>query len=111
MKFLLFTLAVLLISISIAFAGDNQGAEELYLDGGTKGNIDFPHKLHQETLGDCSLCHSIFPMKKDSIKEMKTQGQLKQRTVMNKLCIKCHKDMKKVGKASGPLSCNKCHQP
>jgi hypothetical protein len=29
--------------------------------------------------------------------------------VMNKTCLKCHRNLKKAGKAYGPVSCSKCH--
>ena len=111
LRTLFFVLAVLLISAFLAFAGQKQdrGAKIIDLYGGKKGNIEFPHREHQETIEDCDMCHSVFPMEQNSIKGLKTQGELKKKKVMNTVCLKCHRNMKKAGKASGPVSCKKCH--
>jgi hypothetical protein len=108
----LFFVSVFLLIISVfAFAQQDQymGAKEINLDGGVKGKIDFPHQVHQDALGDCSICHSMFPMKQGTIKDLIAQGILRKKKVMNKTCLKCHRAMKKTGKATGPVSCSKCH--
>jgi hypothetical protein len=116
--FMKFKLSVVLISIativigsSVAFSDDdqNKGANSIEMEGGTRGKVPFPHHRHQETLGDCTICHSVFPQKSGGIEELKAQGQLKKKYVMNKLCTKCHKEMKKAGRKSGPTTCSKCH--
>ena len=43
------------------------------------------------------------------IAELKAQGKLKKKHVMNKLCTKCHKETQKTGEKSGPTTCSKCH--
>jgi hypothetical protein len=103
---------VALISGSVAAvspAVENQGAEKIELDGGKRGNVLFPHRQHQKNLGDCQICHSVFPQEPGAIEKLKTQGTLKKRYVMNKLCTKCHRAKKKAGQPSGPTSCAKCH--
>ena len=88
---------------------ENQGAEKIELDGGKRGKVPFPHRLHQEQLGDCEICHLIFPQEAGAIKNLKEQGKLKKKYVMNKLCTQCHKEKKKAGQQSGPTTCSKCH--
>jgi nitrate reductase cytochrome c-type subunit len=106
-------LAVLLVLIvftgAVVFAMPNHGKEEINIDGGKKGNIDFPHRIHQDILGDCNICHAVFPQKPGIIKELKAQKKLKKRQVMTKICLNCHKSMKKAGKETGPTNCSQCH--
>ena len=111
-------LIVVLVSVAaiIAFstmastmASQNKGAANMDLNGGKRGNVPFPHHQHQEKLGDCDICHSVFPQKSGSIEELKAEGKLKKKYVMNKLCTKCHKETKKAGQKSGPTTCKKCH--
>jgi hypothetical protein len=90
-------------------ASQNKGAANIAIDGGQRGNVPFPHRQHQDQLGDCQICHSVFPQKAGSISELKAEGKLKKKFVMNKLCTKCHKEKKKVGQKSGPTTCTKCH--
>ncbi len=93
----LISIAAIVIGSSVAFSDNdqNKGAESIEIDGGTRGKIRFPHHRHQENLGDCTICHSVFPQKPGSIEELKAQGKLKKKYVMNKLCTKCHKEKKK----------------
>ena len=79
------------------------------LPGGTRGKVPFPHLLHQENLGDCNVCHSIFPQVPGSIEGMKEKGKIEKKHVMKKLCIKCHKKERMAGKPYGPTTCAKCH--
>ncbi len=105
--------AVLLVMViftgAVVFAMPNHGKEEINIDGGKKGNIDFPHLIHQDILGDCNICHAVFPKKAGIIKELKAQKKLKKRQVMTKICLNCHKSMKKAGKETGPTNCSQCH--
>ena len=105
---LFFTLALTFIA-AIAFAVENKGAKELVLSGGKKGNVLFPHHRHQNFLVDCNICHTQFPQEKGSIEKLKSEGKLKKKHVMTKLCTKCHKERKKAGENSGPTKCSKCH--
>ena len=109
--FVLIAIAVSVFGLSAAFSeGDqNKGAMDIEMEGGTRGKVPFPHHRHQENLGDCKICHSIFPQKLGSIEELKAQGKLEKKYVMNKLCTKCHKETRKAGRETGPLTCSKCH--
>ena len=97
---------------SVATSGvatENKGTAEIKLPGGTRGLVPFPHHRHQDKLGDCEICHSVFPQKAGIIKALKAQGKLKKKHVMNKLCTQCHRQKKREGMKSGPTTCAKCH--
>ena len=96
-------------SVGFAVANQNKGAEDMQIAGGTRGDVPFPHRAHQERLDDCNVCHSTFPQKSGSIAALKANGKLKKKYVMNKLCTKCHKETKKAGQKSGPTTCKACH--
>ena len=108
---LMFTVAALIAGsvAAVCLAVENQGAEEIELPGGERGQVPFPHRQHQKNLGDCQICHSVFPQELGAIEKLKTEGTLKKKYVMNKLCTKCHREKKKAGQPSGPTSCAKCH--
>ncbi len=107
----LISIAVVIAGSSVAFSvvNQNKGAASIEIDAGKKGKVPFPHRQHQERLVDCKICHSVFPQKPGSIKELKAQGKLKKKYVMNKLCTKCHKEKKRAGLKAGPTACSKCH--
>ena len=86
--------ACLLLPLAMA-NGSDKGAEQMDLFGGTRGKVPFPHHQHQKNLGDCNACHDVFPQTAGAIESMKAQGKLKQKQVMNKQCIKCHRAEKK----------------
>ena len=88
---------------------ENKGAAEIKLPGGKRGLVPFPHHQHQNKLGDCDICHSVFPQEAGIIETLKAEGKLKKKHVMNKLCTKCHRQKKKEGVKSGPTTCAKCH--
>jgi len=93
-----------------AFAQSQKtGAAEIILEGGTSGKVTFPHQRHQEKLTDCTICHSAFPQKAGAIEELKAQGNLAKKQIMNELCIKCHKEKQRAGEKAGPTTCTKCH--
>ena len=105
-------LAILLLFCfvsSLSIAMQNHGDKEIKIDGGKKGAITFPHHLHQDTIGDCNVCHSIFPKKKGAIKNSIAAKMLKKKQVMTKTCLKCHRANKKAGKNHGPTKCSACH--
>ena len=91
-------------------AAENRGAEQITLSGGNRGNIAFPHHLHQSRIADCNACHATFPQQAGAIDDMKRDGKLAPKQVMTKLCIKCHRDKKAAGEESGPTACNECHR-
>ena len=71
---------------SVIVAGtENKGPEQITLDGGQRGMVGFPHRQHQTTLGNCNICHNIFPQKLGAIKDLKNQGRLAKKQVMNHL--------------------------
>lgn len=100
---------VLSVIVAVAFAVENKGAKDLVLDGGQRGKVPFPHHHHQNTLVDCQICHNQFPQQKGSIAKLKSEGKLKKKQVMIKLCTSCHRRKKKAGEKSGPTTCSKCH--
>jgi hypothetical protein len=92
------------------FASENKGAEIILINGGKMRDIHFPHHRHQNVLGDCNVCHDLFPARAGSITELKEQGKLKKKQVMEDHCIDCHKKRKAAGKKTGPTSCARCHK-
>lgn len=104
---LLFILST--IAVAAAHGAKGNGPAELKINGGNKGDIDFPHRTHQETLKDCKICHTLFPKKNGAIDDLKAQNKLKKKKVMNALCISCHKKEKKAGRDHGPTKCSACH--
>ena len=71
---------VFLIVSAVAFAGAaDRGAENIKIYGGSRGDVPFPHRDHQDRLEDCSTCHAVFPKETGSIKNMKTAGQLQKK--------------------------------
>jgi len=87
----------------------NRGAAEIVLEGGTSGPVAFPHLRHQEKLTDCNICHAAFPQKAGAIEDLKAQGKLAKKQIMNDQCTKCHRDKKQAGEKSGPTTCTSCH--
>lgn len=107
--FVVVCLLVALLSAGVFAAGmTEKGPAEIVLDGGTRGAVDFPHQIHQNTLGDCKICHDIFPQKLGVIKALKDEGKLEKKQVMNN-CRGCHRELVQDGKKAGPTSCAKCH--
>lgn len=102
-------IAIIIFTGAIAVAVQNHGAKNITLDGSKKGEVDFPHHLHQNAIGACNACHDLFPKTEGIIKDFKKQGKLKKMQVMNKICIKCHKLKKKAGEKAGPTKCSQCH--
>jgi len=101
---------VLFVGLGAVFAQtQNTGAVEIVLDGGTSGNVAFPHQRHQAKLADCTICHSAFPQKAGAIEELKAQGKLAKKQIMNEQCTKCHKEKKQAGEKAGPTTCTTCH--
>jgi hypothetical protein len=98
-----------MILAAVAFAAD-RGPSQIDIYGGNSGKVSFPHAQHQDRIKDCNVCHSVFPQETDAIKTMKAEGKIKPKKVMNLQCIKCHKQEKKAGNPSGPLTCKTCHR-
>lgn len=105
--------AALLANIAIAAenkAEEKPGAPEIVINGASKGNIPFTHAKHQKGLTDCNACHDLYPKEPGAIVKLKGEGKLEAKQVMNKQCIKCHRDYKTEGKEAGPTSCSECHK-
>jgi hypothetical protein len=100
----------MMLAGAIAIAEQNKGAKDMEISGGTKGNVPFPHHEHQDVLKDCNVCHDAFAQEPGIIDKMKADGKLKAKEIMNKKCVKCHKEKEKAGEKTGPTSCSKCHQ-
>jgi len=99
----------IIMLLSVAAAEKNNGAEKMILFGGSRGEVPFPHRMHQDNLKECDSCHSIFPQVPGAIEDMKAKEKLNKKQVMTKLCIKCHKAEKMAGNKSGPTRCSACH--
>ena len=112
MKAIAVVVLVLMLAAGLSAAAvENKGPEQIILNsGGERGKVHFPHHRHQNKLGDCNICHALFPQEKDSIDRLKKEGKLVPKQIMNKLCIKCHKAEKQAGHSAGPVTCSKCHQ-
>ncbi len=97
--------------LSLAFTGSAfaAGSANIVLNGGHFGDVHFPHKLHQDTLKNCNLCHKLFPMKKGAIEDLIANKTLKKQEVM-KNCEDCHRADKAKGIKAGPTSCRGCHK-
>jgi len=107
--FFFIVLIIVFFVVGIAAAEQNKAAENMNLDGGRRGAVNFPHKLHQAAISDCNACHSVFPKAAGAIKDLKEKKELKSKQVMNKTCLKCHKARKKAGEKTGPTKCSACH--
>jgi hypothetical protein len=94
---------------AMAVAAENKGAGQINIDGGSRGDVPFPHHAHQDRLNDCNICHSVFPQETEALRKLKDSGDLAPKHVMNKQCIKCHKAEKKAGNKNAPTTCSKCH--
>jgi hypothetical protein len=105
----LMALAVVGLVGAYSIQTENKGAPEMTLNGGKSGPVPFPHMAHQTALGDCRICHELFPQEAGAIERLKASGELQQKQVMNKQCTKCHKQFKKEGKQTGPTTCKSCH--
>ena len=92
-----------------ATAVQNKGAAQITIEAGERGGVQFPHHLHQDKLGDCKICHTYFPQEPRAIEQLKKEGKLVPKQIMNKLCVKCHKAERRAGNKAGPVTCSKCH--
>ncbi|MDP3284175.1 MAG: cytochrome c3 family protein, partial [Desulfobacterales bacterium] len=94
--------------VSTLLWAQNKGAKQIILSGGTTGNVTFKHQLHQNSLGDCNLCHTLFPQTPGIVQKLKNEGKLEKKKVMNQ-CQKCHREKVNAGLKSGPVTCKGCH--
>lgn len=94
--------------LSVAFAGAAFAADTMVLKGGSPGDVPFNHKVHQDKLKNCDLCHKMFAKEAGAIEKAIAAGTMKKKDVM-KNCQDCHKDHKAKGEAAGPVACKECH--
>ena len=102
------TVSVFLIS-NTSFSTPEKGAESMVLNGGTRGEVTFPHGIHQGVTVDCLPCHGLYPKEAKIVGTMKGEGKLKKKEVMN-MCKNCHKDLASKGQKAGPTACSGCHK-
>lgn len=105
----LLIVAMLLMMMAAMAAEKNMGAPTLVIPGGKNGDVSLPHELHQAVLGDCTLCHQLFPQEAGVIVQLKDAGTLRKMQVM-KQCQNCHKERAKAGQKAGPVKCAECHK-
>lgn len=103
-------LAMMLPIDNRVHSGEGHGPAELTLTMMKKSPVPFPHQRHQAALdNNCMACHDLFPKELGSIERLKGEKVLRSKQVMNKHCIKCHKERKKEKLPAGPISCKGCH--
>lgn len=107
-RMLLVLVFALVIASVVGAQTAKQGASEIILEGGDRGDVRFPHRNHQDALVDCTICHDLFPQIAGSIEDLKAKGKLEEKQVMNH-CRGCHKNRINAGKKAGPTACNECH--
>ena len=111
--FLLSVISGVVLAVAFSFAAQPTGAPNvtpnITIDGGNRGNVRFPHQKHIDALGDCNVCHELYPTTAGIIEKLKKQGELKKKAVMNSQCTKCHRKRKKAGEPAGPTTCSTCH--
>ncbi len=109
---LVLSAGIFALALEEGLTAENKGAEEIRLNSqGSRGVVTFPHRRHQDTIGDCRVCHQRFPQEPGAIDRLKAENKLAQKEIMKKLCIKCHRSRKAAGEAKyGPTTCSKCHQ-
>ncbi|MCP3922918.1 MAG: cytochrome c3 family protein [Desulfobacterales bacterium] len=104
----------LLLFIAIVYCGvvfaEPTGPEKITITGKKRGPVVLDHRKHQKITSTCLTCHSNFPKETNGLKAAISKDEIKKKFVMNKVCIKCHRSLKKTGKKHGPTACNKCHQ-
>ncbi len=84
-----------------------------------KGNSEFSGFNKYADTFTCAACHSGVENEEEIFRKNTCEmlGQelnsgskaLKPKDVFHKMCLKCHKNMKKAGKSTGPVSCKGCH--
>ena len=107
-KIILLIIAITLPA-AISIAQQKIGAADITINGGSIGNILFPHRIHQGVISDCDSCHNLFPQVQGSIDDLKSSGKMKKQQVMNQ-CRKCHNKMANDGEKTGPTNCGGCHK-
>jgi len=103
-RMLAILVAVGLVALGCAtFASADNGPAEIKLPA-SMGTVTFPHKAHQDKIGDCAKCHhkgveaGACSSCHDGTKAPKFKD------VAHKLCKDCHKEQ------GGPTNCKDCHK-
>lgn len=102
-KLILTLILGIVLGASPSAIAQNKGAADMVIKGGNLGDVPFPHHQHQSILGDCGVCHSLFPQATGGIEELKAQEKLRKKEVMDQ-CQACHKQK------AGPTKCTECHK-
>lgn len=114
----------LAFAVSSGFAASDRGPAEITLNADGKKPALFPHKAHQDKLGDCATCHHKVVdgvrspcddgspiedfQKCDSCHNADFQNEKlrKWKDIGHGLCKSCHTTMKADG---APTKCGACH--
>jgi predicted CXXCH cytochrome family protein len=119
----------LALAVSVSFAEQDKGPEVITLNADSKSEKPkpavFPHRAHQERIGDCGRCHHW--VDKDGVRNPCDDGSPREyfdkcdschnadfaneklrtwKDVGHGLCKKCHKEKKADG---APTKCGACH--
>ncbi len=101
--------AILILGLCGNGQAEQKGSADIVLNGGKTGNVPFPHQKHQLKLSEkCNICHDIFPQEKLIIDQMKKDGRMEKKKVMNH-CLNCHKQTAAKSEPAGPVKCKECH--
>jgi hypothetical protein len=95
MKTIQSAIVAVVVALSFSSVALAAGPEVIELPA-SKGNVSFPHLKHQESLKDCTKCHT-------TAAGGKIEGFGKD--IAHNTCKKCHTDSGK-----GPTSCSACHK-
>ena len=82
------------LALTIFAAGTAMAADTITLPA-KNGNVTFNHKMHQDTLKDCKICHEKGPGKIEGFGK----------DFAHKTCKGCHEEKK-----AGPTKCGECHK-
>ena len=91
----LITAVTLTLTLMLASAGIVL-AEDIIIFHAKPGDVTFQHKMHQEMLKDCKICHEKEPGK--------IEGGFS-KDFAHKTCKGCHTE-----KGKGPTKCTECHK-
>jgi cytochrome c-type protein NrfB len=108
-KLIIFLMPGFFLFLFTTAVSQNKGAENILLQGGKLGSVPFSHHLHQKLLGDCNICHTLFPQVAGSIEKLKAEEKVKKKEAMDQ-CVECHKKGATTGSKAAPTKCSECHK-